>query len=698
MGARPASAETTLEVDAGYAGSFIPGKEVPVRVRVSADRLVRGTLEVAIGNPENGVPVAMAVEIPGGGQKQFLIVAPAGLNPTPDVTARLRQDDRVVASGKTAIRAAPDTELVGILPGALRGRAVPGPAPLAVDAGTARFAAVGEAELERAPASLGPLSTLAADADELSRLSPVARAGVLRWLDSGGRLLVDAARGQAVPGLPDALQPGARGRVTAGLGEVVATDGAIAANRWSGLIEPSSWGMYAARFAGPLPLTFTLARDAGLRTPEIGWLVGFLAVYVVAVGPVLFFAVRRRGRPELAWVAVPLIAVAFSTGSYVVGHNIRKATQLVHASVLSTGPGGPVATSYVGVFSRGGETARVGFPSGWTSGAFADLGSAATASAVDLTADGPDVRVPLEAGQFGMVHATGPALDAGGLEVTAAAEPSGRVTGTVRNATTFAMDPVAVFVGSATSRLGALGAGEQRTFTLPDAGGARMAGAGDFGVWAGPARVFEEGGPVDFGLWQAALRQGGLNYFSHAGVVAAGWTRDFVPDVRVSGNTSKPEGRTVVLTRAPVASAAQVPLLLTARRDIVRDAFGSRPNVGNAIGSVVRFVLPAGTDPAKLRLQSPIGSIEIWQDGAWRPAKCEAPACAADVGRNGPPSMLICAPNVPCPPQPGIALAPFQVVELAVPAAAVKDGVVYARTTVPAPLDQEAVFTIARSP
>src|SRR5215213_6534988 len=92
--AGPAAAETTMQVDAGYAGSFVPGQEVPVRVRISADRLIRGVLEVGVGALENGVPVALPVEVPGGGQKQFLITAPAGLNQNPDVVARLRQDGR----------------------------------------------------------------------------------------------------------------------------------------------------------------------------------------------------------------------------------------------------------------------------------------------------------------------------------------------------------------------------------------------------------------------------------------------------------------------------------------------------------------------------------------------------------------------------------------------------------------------------
>ena len=86
----PAAAETTLAIDAGYAGSFVAGLEVPVRVRVAADRLVRGTLEVGIGTVENGVPVAIPVEVPGGSQKEFLVVAPSGLGAaqSPEVVAR----------------------------------------------------------------------------------------------------------------------------------------------------------------------------------------------------------------------------------------------------------------------------------------------------------------------------------------------------------------------------------------------------------------------------------------------------------------------------------------------------------------------------------------------------------------------------------------------------------------------------------
>lgn len=687
----PASAETTLQVDAGYAGSFVAGQEVPVRVRVSADRLMRGTLEVGIGSAENATPVAMPVEVPGGSQKEFLIVAPSSVDPnqSPEVVARLLQGDQIVASGHVTVRSAVDTEIVGLLPGALRGRPVPGPAPLTVDAGTARFAALSEVDLEQAPASLGPLSTLVADVDEIGRLAPGARAGVLRWMEDGGRLLVDSARGQVVPGLPDAWQPGARGRASAGLGEVVATGGAVAAGRWSGLVEPSGRGIVSGKFGGEMPVAGTLAADAGLRTPEIGWLVGFLVAYVVLVGPVVFLVVRRRGRPELAWVAVPLVALLFTSGSWAVGHNLRKATELVHASVITTGASGPVASTYVGVFSRSGETARIGFPAGWTTGTFSDVGGAARPDLVTQTSDGPEARLALDTGQFGLVQATGPAPadGAGGLQITTASEPGGRVTGTVRNATPFRLDGVALFVGSDAVSVGELGPGEESLFSVLTSQARFDGGNPEFMVWAGLGMGTPDG-VADIGLWQAAQSTAGLNMLAPDSVVAAGWTRDFVPDVRVGGRKAKPDGRTLVLSRAELRLPATGPTTTAARRDIVRDPFGNRFARPAGGGAVIRFVFPDGADTSNLTMTNLFGSAEIWQDGAWQTAPCEGGDCRGANIKDG------CAPGLPCPavPQrvPGIA-------RLTVPAAGVREGVIYVRVPGPASIQQPIPLTIGRS-
>ncbi|HEX7277906.1 MAG TPA: hypothetical protein VF244_11070, partial [Acidimicrobiales bacterium] len=240
--AGPAAAATTLKVTGAYDGSYVPGRPLAVRVQVAADRLIRGRLEVSAAD---GTPVAIAVEVPGGSTKEFLVVVPAWqsfrFDGAVEVLARLREGSTDVASGSGAVRSSTGQELVGLLPGALGGRAVPGPAPLAVDAGTARFTAVGPAELAQAPDSLGPVSTMAAAADELLRLPPATRTALLAWVEQGGHLLIDADRGQTVEGLPAAWQPGRDGRSPAGRGEIRLTAGAIAGGQWPGLVEPTGW-------------------------------------------------------------------------------------------------------------------------------------------------------------------------------------------------------------------------------------------------------------------------------------------------------------------------------------------------------------------------------------------------------------------------------------------------------------------------
>lgn len=694
----PAAAETALQVEPGYAGAYVPGQPVPVRVAVSADRLVRASLEVSVG--AGAAPVAIAVEVPGGGQKQFLVVAPGSYDRAPGVVVRLRQDGRVVASGQAQLQAAGDQELVGVLPGVLHGRSVPGPAALAVDAGTARFAAVGEAELDAAPGSLGPLSTLGMDTDELARMAPGARAGVLSWVQDGGRLLVDAAKGQAVPGLPDGWQPGAQGRAAAGLGEVVATDGAMGAARWANLVEPSTRMATAERGSGDSPVASSLAVASGLRSPRLGWLVAYLVVYVALVGPVLFLAVRRRRRPELAWVAVPLVALLFSTGSYAVGRNLRDAAQLVQGTVLSSGPGGTTATSYLGVFSRGGRTIRVGFPAGASVLAVAGQGSAgAGATGVRVSSEGVDADIPLDAGQFGMVAASGPAPGAGGLEVSSAiTAPGGGVTGTVRNLATFRVDDVAVFAGQDGTLVGALGPGEERPWIVANPVAAARGGA-EFRVWARPGTGSSADAAWDVGLWETAARPGGAGYRSTGAVVAAGWTHDFVPAVRLDGKAARPEGRTVVVTRAPVRLGAPGDLVdFAARAAVVRDPFSDNFGQSSLRASVVRFVLPADAPTAGLVLRLPFGSAELWQDGAWQSASCGAADCPAGTSGVGSVVGSSCASNGPCVSMTTVPITkPGAQGAFTVPESAVHGGVVYVRVPGPASPERGVQITLGRA-
>ena len=472
-----------------YDGSYVPGHPSAVRVQVAADRLLRGRLEVTVAED---TMVSVPVEVPGGSTKEFLVVVPGSQSFRFDgavpVRARLRDGSNDLATGTGILQSSVGNELVGVLPAALGGRAVPGPSPLAVDVGTARFAALGPAELAQAPASLGPVSTIAAGADELGRLPEPTRKAVLAWVEQGGHLLVDADPGQAVAGLPDAWQPGLDGRSPAGRGEVRLTGGAIAAGRWPGLVEPTGWavtGDSSAGFGNGF-VGLSLADEAGLRVPRLGWLVAFLAVYVVVAGPVAFFVLRRRGRPELAWIAVPLVALLFTTGSYVGGRGLRNTTRQVDTSIVATGPNGSTATTWLGVFSATGQTSRLRFGPGWMPDGTGRDSGITTLSSLSLTADGVEASLPLDPGEFGVVPSHGPAAAGGRLEITGVTATADEASGRVKNTTPFALDDVAVFVGTGEALLGRLGAGEEREWQITDTDR-------DF--------FFEGGGPAGRAVW-----------------------------------------------------------------------------------------------------------------------------------------------------------------------------------------------------
>lgn len=173
----PAGAATELEVEAGYGGAYRNRHPVPVRVRAGADRLLRGELVVRPrGGYGDNLVTTVPIEVPGGSVKEVVVVGP-----TPFDTDRLQlevvlvEHGTEVAQGTATVRAASDQELVGLLPGVLQGREPPAPAPLAVDAGTARFAALGEAHLAVAPASLGALDVVAASPTDLAGLDAATR-------------------------------------------------------------------------------------------------------------------------------------------------------------------------------------------------------------------------------------------------------------------------------------------------------------------------------------------------------------------------------------------------------------------------------------------------------------------------------------------------------------------------------------------
>lgn len=82
-----------------------------------------------------------------------------------------------------------------------------------------------------------------------------------------------------------------------------------------------------------------LDEDTGLVIPSVRFVLGMIAAYVVLLVPVNWFVFSRFGRPELAWLAAPVVAVGFSV--YVIRSanlDIGFARTLTEIAVIETQP------------------------------------------------------------------------------------------------------------------------------------------------------------------------------------------------------------------------------------------------------------------------------------------------------------------------------------------------------------------------
>ena len=628
-------AATTLEVEAGWEGSYRPGRSLPVRVTVTADRLLRGDLRVELAGMTFAPTVERRLEVPGGSAEEHLFVLPStGEQPGTEVRAVLRADDEVVASGTSVVQPAGDTELVGLTEGALAGRTLPGTAALAVDVGTATFSLVDTLVLGT-PGALGSLDVLGVGAGELVALDGAGLDVILAWVAEGGHLLVDEAPGLAVPGLPESWQTGPDGRQRAGLGEVISVDGALADGRFGGLVEPTPVERSGGSpFGTGEPIDAALARDAGLRLPKLSWLVGFLGVYVVVAVPVTLTILRRRGRGELGWVALPLLALAFTGGGYLAGRDLRSGATASHATIVSSTAAGAVATSSVGVVSQAGGTVTTTFPAGWVpsvSGAFG-RGPGTTVSAVE-TNDGTELRQRLQPGEFGIGAATGPVDLGGSLEVTASSVEDGLLSGLIRSTLPFDLTDVAVFQGGSNVRVGSVPAGGEVPWTLEVTTTTDMFNAGAPSAWPEASGFDAPPDPdsvVALPLWERFDAQSRAGYRSAGSVVVAGWTRAFTPPADTGDRDL--EGRTLVVSTTAVEDGGVV-TDVGVRTEMVRSPVDENGFTDEPF--VFKYTLPAGepVDTGSLVLRTTVVGtfMDVWRDGAWvrlEPAPADAPAGA----------------------------------------------------------------------
>lgn len=96
-----------------------------------------------------------------------------------------------------------------------------------------------------------------------------------------------------------------------------------------------------------------LSNIPALDLPSIQWLSLLLAVYILLVGPVNYFVLRRLRRLQLAWFSIPVLTLLFSAGAFGTGYLLHGTDVILNqiAMISPNGSGAAAVTNYLGLFS-----------------------------------------------------------------------------------------------------------------------------------------------------------------------------------------------------------------------------------------------------------------------------------------------------------------------------------------------------------
>ena len=310
----------TVDIEIGLAGYAHPDEALPVVVDITSEELIVGRLEVASG----GTTVSEEVEVPAGSIKQYVVegAAPGSRRQVSVSLIRVAGDTEEVLDRQSLRVVLPaDEVLVGVLD---------------VDGIDTNLRSAASAPMGRKIVPLtvtgaameaggGPLSYLVVG--DAGSLSPDAVTRLSGWIRGGGRVIGAPAELDEFAALGSGdLLDGAPAEISRlGLGELIVVEdpASLSVDAWSAVLRDLPPLGLVRRDTGfgfgdaSLVAAATAGREASV--PALPWLLAGILLFVVLVGPVNFMVLRRLERPELAWLTVPVLSLAFVAAFWFVG-------------------------------------------------------------------------------------------------------------------------------------------------------------------------------------------------------------------------------------------------------------------------------------------------------------------------------------------------------------------------------------------
>ncbi len=387
MLARAQTGQVALIVHAGYDGYAKENQWIPVRITLTnSGPDVNGAVKISAARSNgSALDFVRPVELPSGARKEvFMYVAAEGYVSKLDVSYAAGKQTYGSASVRLSQVSANDL-LYGVVsssPSAFNVLARVDPVN-----GQAHVAQLALDDLPPMSEAWKALDVLVVSDADTGPMTDGQKAALKAWVSGGGRLL--AAGGpswqKTVAGLADLLpvQPNGTetvnglealaayaneaapaGAAIAAVGtvrpgaQVLVTDGLLAGQPLGygavfflamdpALAPLKSWagmeGVYRALLSvsGERPGWANLYRNwynggeavstiPGVSLPHVLQIIVFLGGYVLAIGPLNYFILRRLKRREWAWVTVPVLVVLFTGITYTAGFSLRGTRPTLH--------------------------------------------------------------------------------------------------------------------------------------------------------------------------------------------------------------------------------------------------------------------------------------------------------------------------------------------------------------------------------
>lgn len=252
---------------------------------------------------------------------------------------------------------------------------------------------------------------------------------------------------------------------------------------WNQLLGPT--GEYSQNLPADISLRAlnnmemvgNLSNIPALDLPSIQWLSLLLAVYILLVGPINYFVLRRLRRLQLAWLTIPALTLVFSAGAFGIGSLLHGTDVILNqiALISPNGSGAAAVTNYLGLFSPSQRSYSLDVQTpgllspivGNDGNGWGPVGPQSSGSNVTFVqGDQPRVSgLAINQWSFQAFSEEERWNQFGNLRADLRLENE-KVLGTVFNDTRVALTDVSLVVGSSFVRLGDLAAGAQKPVEL----------------------------------------------------------------------------------------------------------------------------------------------------------------------------------------------------------------------------------------